>query len=274
MRAASAGMIAHLAQDSTTLAWCWKATRRDAQVFGFTTHDQDIVAGGVTYSASTGMDASAAQARAGASVDNMDITGFLGGAAVTEDSIRAGLWDGCAISVSLVNWADTTQVISVQDGTIGNIQLVGQTYVAEMRSLSQALQQVIGRIMSKRCDATFGDTRCGVNLATYTVSGTVTTVTSRRQFGGDTLAALAGGEITWLTGANAGAKAEVESLSGGVSLSLPMDQDIAVGDTYNMASGCDKNAGTCQTTYANIVRFRGFHHIPGIDAVLAYPDPK
>lgn len=273
MKAASAGMIAHLAQEVTTLAWCWKVTRRDAQVYGFTTHDRDLVIGGVTYAANTGLSASAAQARAGASVDNMDVSGMLDSAVITADDLRAGLWDGAEIDISLVNWSDTSQSIRVQTGQIGNISLRNNQFTAEMRSLAQALQQTTGRTLTRRCDATLGDTRCGVSMAAWTVSGSVTGVTSRQVFDASDLPALAGGKLTWQTGANAGWNTEIAAAAAGsITLALPMPYDIAIGDTYDAEAGCDKNLSTCRDTYANVARFRGFPNLPGPDKVMAYPD--
>jgi hypothetical protein len=50
----SAGLQTHIAGEVTTLATCWKMTRRDATVLGFTDHDADIVFDSVTYKAATG----------------------------------------------------------------------------------------------------------------------------------------------------------------------------------------------------------------------------
>lgn len=273
MRSASAGMITHLGQESTTLAWCWKATRRDGQVFGFTTHDKDIVVAGVTFTAESGMNATAAQAKAGATVDNMDIHGFFGGTAVSEADILAGLWDGAEIEITLVNWADTTQVMTIQTGTLGNITMKNGQFVAEMRSLSQALQQTVGRVCSRRCDASLGDTRCGVAMAGWTVTGTVTAVTDRQAFAATNLPASLGGLLTWTTGANASHAMEIKTATAGsIGLVMPMPYDITIGDTYSATAGCDKNLSTCRDVFANTTRFRGFPHIPGPDKVLAYPD--
>lgn len=275
MRSAGAGMIAHLGQETTTLAWCWKVTRRDAQVFGFTTHDRDLVLDGVTYAAESGLSASAAQAKAGGSVDNMDISGYLQAGAVSEDDILAGVWDGAAVEVRVVNWADTSQVVYVQRGTLGNLRLEGGQFVAEMRSLSQALQQTVGRTMTRRCDANLGDTRCGVTLSSYTVTGSASAVTDRQTFAATTLPASSGGLLTWTAGENAGLAMEVKIASAGsITLALPMPHDIAVGDTYSVSAGCDKNLGTCRDIFANAVNFRGFPHIPGMHKLLDYPSPK
>lgn len=276
MRSASSGLIAHFGEETTTLAWCWKVTRRDAEVFGFTTHDRDLVIDAVTYQADTGMLASAAQARAGASVDNLDIAGMLDAAAISESDLLAGIWDGAAIEVSIVNWADLGQgAVIVQTGHIGNVSLKGGQFTAEMRSLAQALQETVGTIMTRRCNADLGDARCGISLAAYTVNGSVSGVTSRQAFAASTLPAAVGGLLTWTSGANAGLAMEVKTAAGGaITLALPMPYDIAVSDAYSVAAGCDKNLSTCVGTFSNAVNFRGFPHIPGMDAVMAYPDAK
>lgn len=268
-------MISHLGQEVTTLAWCWKVTRADAQVFGFTTHDRDLVIDGITYAADTGFLASAVQARAGASVDNMDVSGMIDAAVITDADLLAGVWDGAEVEVFVVNWANLSQgPVSMQSGHMGALTLRGQQFTAELRSLAQALQQTVGRTMPRRCDADLGDTRCGVTLATYTVTGTATADSADRQtFTASDLPASIGGLLTWASGANAGRSGEVKTASGGqIVLALPMAYDIASGDAYSVYAGCDKNLSTCRDIFANVENFRGFPFSPGTDAVLEYPD--
>jgi hypothetical protein len=77
------------------------------------------------------------------------------------------------------------------------------------------------------------------------------------------------GLLTWLTGQNAGYRMDVRNFSPGrVMLALPMAHPIAVGDTYSLVAGCDKNASTCKLRFNNFVNFRGEPYIPGTDAVL------
>ncbi len=275
MRSASAGLITHFGQSVKTLAWLWRVTRRDGVTHGFTTHDRDLTLAGLTYSAETGFSASAAQSRLGASVDNIDFSGAIEGEVITQEDILAGLWDGAAVTVSLCNWADLSQgEMIVQTGTLGSVQAAGHGYVAELRSLSQALQNTVGAVITRRCTADLGDTRCGVNLAAHTVSGSVSADSADwRTFTASALPTNPGGLLTWLTGANAGFEMEISTASGGsIGLALPMPHAILSGDTYEAAAGCDKNLSTCRDTYANVVNFRGFPHIPGPDAVLAYPN--
>lgn len=77
------------------------------------------------------------------------------------------------------------------------------------------------------------------------------------------------GTLKWLTGANAGYTMEVKQFAPGVvTLALPMEYAIAVGDTYTITAGCDKQFGTCRDRYNNAVHFRGEPYIPGIDMVI------
>jgi uncharacterized phage protein (TIGR02218 family) len=177
MKTIPAAMDTHLLGDVTTLAWCWKATRKDGQIFGFTTHDINLKIDNVIYYAETGLNATNAQAKVGTSVDNLEVAGMLDSSTITEQDLRSGLWDMCSIEVFIVNWMDVTQRLIVQAGTLGDVTIKKQQFISEMRSLSQFLQNTIGRIMTKRCDASFGDSRCGLALGNYTRSSSVSAIT-------------------------------------------------------------------------------------------------
>lgn len=84
-----------------------------------------------------------------------------------------------------------------------------------------------------------------------------------------TIGYFAYGTLKWLTGANAGYTMEVKEFAPGVvTLALPMEYPIVVGDTYSITAGCDKQFGTCRDRYSNVVHFRGEPYIPGIDMVI------
>ena len=46
MKAASSELSAHLAAEVTTLASCWRVTRKDGAGFFFTDHDRDLAVDG------------------------------------------------------------------------------------------------------------------------------------------------------------------------------------------------------------------------------------
>lgn len=48
-------------------------------------------------------------------------------------------------------------------------------------------------------------------------------------------------------------------------------EDPALVASGAIAGGCDKSFATCGARFANRVNFRGFPHMPGVDAVLAGP---
>jgi hypothetical protein len=58
MRKIDPDFAAHLAGDATTTCHCWRLTRRDGVVLGFTEHDRDISFAGTHFLAASGFSAS------------------------------------------------------------------------------------------------------------------------------------------------------------------------------------------------------------------------
>ena len=58
MRSLDTNLAAHLAGATTTLAHCWRLTRRDGAVEGFTDHDRDLVFDGTAFLAASGLEGS------------------------------------------------------------------------------------------------------------------------------------------------------------------------------------------------------------------------
>lgn len=279
MISASADMITHLAQRTTTLALLWLVTRADGQVFAFTSHDADIEVSGVTYVASYGFSPSALQSGAGLAVGNAEVSAVFNGSAITEADLRAGLWDHADVRVRAVNWADTSQgVLKLLRGWLGEVSFDGFRYRAELRGVADLVNRSTGEIVTPGCSAAFGDARCGADVSDHTYPGEVTAVTSNRLFDTDLAANsdgatadyFQGGILTWVTGANAGRSMEVKTnaADGEVTLHLPMEGTVAPGDTFTVVAGCDKSKATCIAKFDNVLNFRGFPDLPGIDQVL------
>lgn len=163
MRTLDLGFKAHVESGATTLATCWKLTRRDALVLGFTDHDRTLRVDGVDYAPMHGLDGGEVPARLGAQVDTGEVVGILHSAAISEADIVAGLYDGAMVETWRVNWRDVTQRLLQRRATIGEIVREDGQYRAELRSGQQALNQVRGRIYSVYCDAVLGDARCTVS---------------------------------------------------------------------------------------------------------------
>ncbi|MCP4100463.1 MAG: DUF2163 domain-containing protein, partial [Lentisphaerae bacterium] len=220
MKTVSAELKSHLASETPTVAKLWRIDRKDSTIMGFTEHDIDILYDGVTYQGSTGFTPSAISTSSSLSVDNLEVHAYLDSENITEADILSGLFDLAEINIYLVNYNDTSMgAVHLTRGTLGNISIGDITFIAEMMSLSQQLQQNIGRLHGPDCDADLGDDRCKVNLTSYTVTGTITAVTDNQIFI-DTGRAEADdyfnyGKLTWTSGNNDGRSMEVKSSGSG-----------------------------------------------------------
>ncbi len=282
MKTLPTGLQAHLDSGTTTLAWYWRLTRNDGQVFGFTDHDLPLTFDGTTFEPESGFTASEIRTGSDLSVDAQDAEGVLTSSTITETDILDGRWDNAEVEIWRVNWQDVSQRVLMRRGAIGKVRRGRVQFVAEMRSLAHVLNQTVGRTFQASCDAALGDARCGVNLndPAFKGSGTVVMVTGDRSFTASGLSAYADGwfalgTLTWTAGANAGRKVEVLSHAVGTTdvtftlLEAPV-RAIAVGDSFDITAGCDKRFETCKARFANAVNFRGFPHIPGQDTVIRY----
>lgn len=282
MKALSPGLQAHLDDGTTTLAWCWRITRKDGTVFGFTEHDKDLVFLSTTFEPDSGLIASEIRASSDLAADAQEAEGVLSSSRITETDILDGKWDNADVEAWRVNWENTAQRVLLRRGSIGQLRRGRVSFVAEMRSLTHILSQTVGRTYQSTCDAALGDPRCGINLESgaYKGAGSVTALVDARSFTASGLGLYAdgwftGGSVEWLTGANAGRRVEVvaHTLVGGVAtislLELPV-RSIAAAHTFAIRAGCNKALATCGAKFANVPNFRGFPSIPGNDAIMRY----
>lgn len=276
MKPMSPAMAAHIAGETTTLATCWRLTRTDGWLRGFTDHDEDLVIDGLVYSAATGFLPTAVEANADLSVDGLDVDGHLDDEAITAEALTAGLFDNAEILIFLVNWSDLSMGrITLRTGTIGNVKRADGRFTAEIRGLADKLQQSYGLIYSRLCRVDLGSPACGVNLAPLTddeeivevVSGDTFTIDTGRPSGFFTF-----GTCEFLTGENDGASVEIlQHVSQTIQLFTPMPRPMAEGDEVRLVAGCDKTIETCNAKFDNVLNFRGEPHIPGNDKVFSYP---
>ena len=242
MKTTSAGLAAHLAGAVTTLCSCWCITRRDGVILAVTDHDRPVQIQTTTFDPVSGLTASEQVAAADLTVGGGECLGALASAAVTEADIAAGRYDGATVDIYLVNWATPGQWLWQRSGLIGEITRRDGAFIAEVRSLSQGLDQPQGRIYQHRCDADLGDRRCGVDLTRATYRGTcgVTQAAGRGRLVVAGLSAFAdgwftGGRLQVTSGGNAGLVAEIRLHQqtadvGMVTLWQPAPVDFAVGD--------------------------------------------
>ena len=282
MKQIDPALQAHLDDGTTTLAWCWRITRADGVVFGFTDHDRPLSFAGTSFESETGLIPSELRHGVDLSVDAQDAEGMLTSDRISEMDILDGRWDNAEVEVWRVNWQDVAQRVLLRRGAIGEIRRGRVAFVAEMRSLAHVLDQSVGRVFQAECDAALGDSRCKVNLNTsaYRGAGSVASLLRDRVvlasgLGGFAQGFFALGTLEWTSGANAGRLAEIvtHDIADGLALLTLLEapvRPVASGDGLIARAGCDKRARTCRVKFANIRNFRGFPHIPGQDTVLRY----
>ncbi|UWQ92959.1 DUF2163 domain-containing protein [Rhodobacteraceae bacterium M382] len=274
---------AHVETGLTTLCRCWAITRADGMTYGFTDHDCRLEFEGIDFKADTGLSALSLQQSTGLSVDNTEAIGALSDAAIREEDIEAGRFDGAEVRAWLVNWADVTVRWLQFRGTIGELRRGSGAFHAELRGLTEALNRPMGRVFQKPCTAVLGDGSCRFDMETpgYAAELTVGSVDDAQNFQWD---ALNGFEPGWFgkgrlvvtTGAAAGLWGMIKSdtFQGSqrvIELWEPIRAKVSAGDQIRLEAGCDKRMETCRLKFNNLLNFQGFPDIPGEDWMLAVP---
>lgn len=276
-------LLGHLGQGVTTVCRAWLVTRRDGGQFGFTDHDRDLSFEDYLFKASSGMTARTLQQTTGLAVDNSETVGALSDAAVDEADLIAGRFDGAEVRAWLVNWAEPAQRIEQFRGNLGEISRAGGAFKAELRGLTDKLNQPQGRIFQRNCTAVLGDARCKVDVSAsgHFAETSVVGFDALNRCLFDGLGAYADrwferGRFVVTSGAAAGLVGVIkfDRLMGGqriVDLWHDLGAQIAIGDQVRLEVGCDRMPTTCRAKFANFPNFRGFPHIPGEDWLASYP---
>jgi len=270
-----AELLSHLATGHTHVCQCWSIKRRDGVAFGFTDHDQPLEFEGITFRADSGLAAKALSSATGMSVNNTEALGLLQADIITEADIKAGRYDGAEVTNWTVQW-DNVEARKVNfTGHIGAITMRDGAFEAELRGLTDALNQPHGRSYLKRCSAVLGDMACGVDLT----SPLYRAETVLHEASSDTVLrfAVTGFNDGWFTqGRITVLDGEAKGLTGAIKLDTRVDglrqialwQPLgiapALGDSFRLEAGCDKSAESCRVKFANFINYQGFPHLPGL----------
>lgn len=279
MRAFPASLAAKLRGQVTTLCWCWRVTRKDGVVLGFTDHDRALSFDGTVFEAASGFTGSEMTTSVGLNVDNLEVDGALSSNRLSDEDLAGGLFDDARVEIFLVDWSDVVDRVLMRLGSLGEVKRGGGAFTAEVRGLAHYLQQPKGRLYQYTCDADLGDERCKVNLnaAAYRETCTIDEVVSDRSI---LVSGLSGFEDGWFrqglarfsSGAALGQSMEVKAHSVRGQLALielwaPVRGPLEVGASVVVTAGCDKLHATCRDRFSNVVNFQGFPFMPGNDFV-------
>lgn len=262
-----------LRAELVTLAWCWRLSRRDGVTIGLTSHDCDLIIGGLPYRAAPGMKPSAIETRDSLDAATMDIEGAIASDAIAARDLDAGRWDGAELELFLTDWTAPDAVpVTVARGSLGAIERRGAAFSAELKGVTQLLDRPVCPATSPSCRAMLGDRACRVDLAPRTHVRRVVSVAGRVVTLDAAAPHMAFGELMWMEGANCGLASPVIATEGaGLHLAeapaFAPDGPVRV----RLIEGCDKQLATCRDRFANAVNFRGEAHLPGNDLLTRYP---
>ncbi len=284
MKSISTALSNHLDQEVTTLASCWRIVRQDGREFFFTDHDRDIVFETNTYEAESSYDRTAIKSGADFSVDNLEVAGVLDSEKITDQELRAGLFNRANVYIFVVNWADPSQgALKVRRGWFGEVTLLGNgQFQTEIRGLAQALSHNFIEVFTAECRADFCDARCKLNIADYEIDTSVDVDSLTR----DKIVLPVGfvvpaqgldyGTVRFIDGENAGRTIEIIAYNAGtrtITLFEGASYPITAATLLKVAPGCDRSLARCKF-YNNVVNRRAEDYVPGNDELMQYPDAQ
>ena len=165
MKPVSDQLAERLSADVLSLCLCWRLERRDGVVIGLTDHDQTLVIDEVGYVPGAAVSAGTLTQGLGLKPGRAAADGVLSAEAITQEDLRAGLWDRCRVHVMRVDWQRPDfGGVEVWTGFLSEVAIT-QTgeFEAQLVSLKAELERPVGRSLQRLCDANLGDTRCGVD---------------------------------------------------------------------------------------------------------------
>ncbi len=275
----------------TKWAQTWTITRTDGQVFAFTSLDRNLTYRGVVHKSCDSLSSTATEMSSSAgSTGSMELAGLISDSSIKDTDLFNGLFDGANVEIWLVPWEDVGGEIPVRllEGTLGDATQGLNGFVTEIITPGATMRQKpLLDVYTPGCPYKLGDSRCGFDLDTLEVTGSVTGLTipnspnsaNKRVFIDSSRAEAEGffelGEVTWTSGDNVGLSVEVKDFTGATFvLWRSLLKPIQIGDTYTAKPGCDKTEPTCKDKFNIFVNYGGFPDVPGQDRIVQTPDSK
>jgi uncharacterized phage protein (TIGR02218 family) len=260
---------------------CYTFTLQTGLILTYTNANVPITLNGYVYAANSILvDGLRFKCSTGLEVDQQQITisaltsETVGGVPFLQ-ALRNGVFDGCEISrerAFLNSWAPADAAnpigsVILFKGRIGTIDHVGRT-TAEITVNSDLVLldlHMPRNVYSPACQHVLYDSGCGLVKSSFGTNGTVGAGSTNLviNWPGAT-ADFDQGTLVFSSGVNNGITANIKSAIAGVSLTLsyPLLNAPAAGDSFTAYWGCDHTKATCKNKFNNLANFRGFPFIP------------
>ena len=271
-----------LNQQTRVFCNLYTVTLRGGGVLYWTDAAQAITYNSITYALGPKIEDHGINQKVGVQTDSLSLKMFystadtISGAPIASFVMGLG-FDGAVFRVDRA-WADSWASMFGNNivgtfcrfmGRFSEAQDVGETECTLIINSPEELldTNVPTDLWSSSCLNTFCDANCTLSAASYTTSGTVSSVTSAQAFKIN-LTPTAGiynfGYLTFTSGANAGVQRSIQSqdASGNLSFIAPFPSTPAVSDAFTITQGCDLQLNTCVNNFSNKAHFRGQPFVP------------
>ncbi len=282
MKAASNAVINFLnelrvkAEATAIVADCFTITLNTGTILTYTNADVSIPLNSYVYLANSILiDGLKFKCEVGLDVDQQQITisarptDTIGGIPFLQ-AIRNGILDGAEIQrerAFMASWsAAPIGSVILFKGRVGAIDHVGRT-TAQITVNSDLVLLDIDmprNVYSPTCQHILFDTGCALVKNAFGAAGAVGAGSTKQTINwSGASAAYVQGTITFTSGANTGATANIKAaVSGVMTLDIALQNAPSTGDAFVVYQGCDHSQATCATKFNNLANFRGFPYIP------------
>jgi len=270
-------MTTFFAKELEGVANFWRVYRQDGVALAFTSHDRDIVIGGLTHRAAPGIAPSAIRRDLSLSNDSAEVEGVLSHDSIAEDDLAAGLFDDALVEIGAVDW-ESGAASTLYSGTIGNVDNHHNSFSAELKSAKVLLEQDLVPRTSPTCRAEFCGRGCNLSAPQFTSVLQLSAIdwdTNSVTFSGLTAEDYIDGEVRFMDGPQTGlAFGIVDIIGAAFALDRQLARTIEIGTMAMVKQGCDHTLATCQSRFGNSINFRGEPYLPGNDLLSRYPNPN
>jgi uncharacterized phage protein (TIGR02218 family) len=275
MKSASAGLISRLALSVQSLCYLCTVTRKDGEVVRLNDSVEDVIVSGDTYIAAPGFSITSVTSASYGQPASADIDlPITSTGPITPAALEAGYFDEAAVLIEIVDYLSLTDgTLNIFRGKISQIEKTDQNQATvRLQGFSADLLELIVETYGPDCRAPYlGHSRCGFDVSTLTRTATVATVIDERNFTITVTEPLAvdgwfaNGAVQFTSGTNDGLAFDIRAWTQStalVSLWFAPYGVVEVGDTLNIAPGCDFTTTMCNAKFSNILNFQGFPFLP------------
>jgi uncharacterized phage protein (TIGR02218 family) len=278
--------LCYASPEATQRCDLWKITRRDGEVFAFTSLDSDFLWGGVVYQHCASLqDSASTNSSALGDTGSVTLTGLISSTEITDEALYGGLFDDAYVECWVVNWSPNGDVgapFRTAAGWTGKVTRNENSYEAEVLGPGTRLAQTaLVKFYTPGCRWQFGDSHCNKNAPALAISGLVITSSLQRFaifFEGQAIpsepAIWNNGFVTFTSGQNENVNCQTETVdwaAGAISLWDLIPYAPQPGDTFTITPGCSKDVAGCNT-YSNFNNYGGFPDVPGPDSLQQNAD--